>query len=68
MSNKTWPALRREAFSISEAATMLGIARCTLYRLAQCGELPTARIGKKLLIRRTTLERLLDDGSGVKET
>lgn len=47
---------------------MLGIARCTLYRLAQCGELPTARIGKKLLIRRTTLERLLDDGSGVKET
>lgn len=36
--------------SIAEAAELIGISRTTAYELAQSGELPTVRLGRRILV------------------
>ena len=36
--------------SVEQAGTMLGIPRATAYRAAAAGQLPTFRIGRRLLV------------------
>ena len=43
--------------SVEQAGTMLGIPRATAYRAAAAGQLPTFRIGRRLLV---PTARLLD--------
>ena len=51
--------------SISEAATQAGVSESTLYALANQGKLPGCRrIGKRLVVHRTTFEAWLRDGQG----
>jgi excisionase family DNA binding protein len=45
--------------SITEAADTLGIGRTLAYELAHTGELPTVRLGRRLVVPRRALERLL---------
>ena len=45
--------------SITEAADTLGIGRTLAYELARTGELPTIRLGRRLVVPRRALERLL---------
>jgi excisionase family DNA binding protein len=45
--------------SIEEAAIILGISRGTAYANAKTGALPTIRLGKRLLVPKAALERLL---------
>jgi excisionase family DNA binding protein len=46
-----------------DTANMLGLSRTTVYAAAKRGEIPTIRIGGKILVPRAALERLLDGAS-----
>lgn len=45
--------------SIAEAAKTLGIGRSAAYEAARTGDLPTIRIGKRILVPIAALEKLL---------
>jgi len=45
--------------SVPEAAKIFGISRNLAYELARTGELPTLRLGRRILIPRVALEELL---------
>lgn len=49
--------------SITEAAERLGISRNLAYEAARRGDIPTIKIGKRLLVPITTLDRLLANGN-----
>ena len=48
-------------FTIDQAAKMLSIGRSTAYEGARTGDLPTIRIGRRLLVPRAALLRLLEE-------
>ncbi len=50
-----------ETVSVEYAAAALGIGRTTLYNAIKRGELPVLRIGRRVVVRRATLDRLLTD-------
>jgi excisionase family DNA binding protein len=50
-------------YSIEEAAKLLGIGRKACYEAAKTGEVPTVRIGKRLLVPKIALEKLLSGGA-----
>lgn len=52
--------VERLCLSVPEAAIILGISRGLAYQLARSGELPTLRFGRRLLISKATLERMLN--------
>lgn len=56
-------AATRLAFSIEETATLLGVGRHTAYEGARRGDIPTIRIGRRLLVPKVALERLLADAA-----
>jgi excisionase family DNA binding protein len=45
--------------SVDEAAMILGISRGAAYANAKSGALPTIRLGKRLLVPKAALEKLL---------
>jgi excisionase family DNA binding protein len=49
----------RRAITVSEAASILGISRGTAYEAAKRNEIPTIRIGRRLLVPLAALERML---------
>ena len=49
--------------TIDEAAKELGIGRNQAYAAAKRGEIPTIRIGKRILVLREPLKRMLE-GAG----
>jgi excisionase family DNA binding protein len=59
------PAEDRLVFTVSEAAALLGISRSFAYEAAKKGEIPTMHIGRRILVPKAALERLL---SGEQET
>ncbi len=50
-------------FTVSEAREKLGISRGLIYEAIRRGEIPHLRIGKRIVIPRVALERLLERGS-----
>lgn len=56
----------RLTLNVPEAGELLGISRSTAYALANSGHLPTIRLGKRILVPRQALERLLEDTHGIK--
>ena len=48
-----------EIWTIEQAGRRLGISRGTAYALAKKGDLPTVRLGRRLLVPRAALDRLL---------
>lgn len=52
--------MERQTVSVSEAAKILGIGRQTAYDLVALGKLPYVRLGKRILIPRKALDRLLE--------
>jgi excisionase family DNA binding protein len=63
------PRHQRETLTVPEAGEILGISRSSAFQAASNGELPVIRIGKRLLVPRAALERMLDgpDKSGAAE-
>ncbi len=51
--------VERQTFTVEEAARILGLGRNTTYVAARRGELPTIRIGKRFIVPRAALEKLL---------
>jgi excisionase family DNA binding protein len=61
----------RLCFSVPEAARMLGISRGLAYELARSGQRPVLRLGKRLLVPRIALDRMLslaDSSTGNKSS
>lgn len=51
----------KRTLSIPEASQELGIGRSSAYEAARRGELPTIRIGHRLLVPRAALDRMLGE-------
>lgn len=49
----------RLTITVEEAGKLLGIGRNGAYEAARRGDIPTIRIGKRLLVSRAALERKL---------
>jgi len=56
----------RLTLNVPEAGRLLGISRSTAYALVNSGYLPAIRLGKRILVPRAALERLLEDTNGIK--
>ena len=50
------PAL---TYTVGEAAAMLGVSRGVGYEAARRGDLPTIRLGRRLLVPKAVLDRML---------
>jgi excisionase family DNA binding protein len=53
----------RLTLTVEEAAHLIGISRGLAYEMARCGKLPVVRFGRRLLVSRGALERMLDQPS-----
>jgi excisionase family DNA binding protein len=53
----------RLTWTITEAAKLLGISPTSAYEAARRGELPVRVIGRRMLVPRVALLRLLDERS-----
>ncbi len=53
-------AKEKRTHTIEEAAAILGIGRNSAYEAAKRGEIPTIRIGRRLLVPVSALDRLLE--------
>lgn len=51
----------RVTFTVEETAKLLGIGRQLAYDRAKTGEIPVLKIGRRLLVPRAALEKLLAD-------
>ena len=49
----------RRTISVDEAAAILGISRGAAYANVKTGAIPTIRLGKRLLVPKAALEKLL---------
>ncbi len=49
----------RKTYTVPEAAEQLGIGRSAAYEAARTGQIPTIRIGKRILVPVVALERML---------
>ncbi len=54
------PAPTAELLSIVEAATVLGVSRGTIYRLATAGTLKSVKLGGRRLVRRSDLQSFIE--------
>jgi excisionase family DNA binding protein len=50
----------KQTLTVEEAARRLGIGRNNAYAAARNGDIPTIRIGKRILIPKVALEQLLE--------
>jgi excisionase family DNA binding protein len=53
------PAEERLTLSVEEAAALLGISRAFAYEAVNRGEIPSIRIGRRVLVPKATLQRML---------
>jgi excisionase family DNA binding protein len=55
-------ALSERVLTVPEAAALLGVSASTYYQAAARGEVPTVRIGRRLVVPGAALARLLERG------
>jgi excisionase family DNA binding protein len=61
------PVEKRLVFTVEEAAQLLGISRSFAYEAVQRGEIPSMRIGRRILVPKAALQRFLNaEGSADK--
>ena len=53
-------SVERLTLTVEEAATVLGISRAFAYESVRRGDIPHVKIGRRLLVPRAALNRLLD--------
>ncbi len=58
-------SVERQTLTVEEAAQVLGISRSTAYEAVRRGDLPSIRIGRRYVIPRLVLERMLTQVSTV---
>ena len=47
-------------YTVAETATLLGLSRNSAYEAARRGEIPTIRVGRRILVPRSRLGEMLD--------
>lgn len=52
----------RQTYTVTEVAKILGIGRNTAYEACNSGEIPTLRLGGRILIPRAAIDDLLGRG------
>ena len=57
------PAIERQTYTVPEVAKILGIGRNTAYEICRNGEIPTIKIGGRVLVPRTAIDELLQGES-----
>ena len=58
----------RFTLSVPEAAKLLGIGKNLAYEAVQRGEIPSIKVGSRLLIPRVALEQMLAEANGTART
>lgn len=59
------PASECRTMSVTEAARILGISRTTAYECVRSGDLPSVRLGGRIVVPTQAVERLLAGGEPV---
>ena len=54
------PQSERATYTVEEAAALLGLSRNLTYEAIAAGKLPALRIGRRLLVPRMALTRMLE--------
>lgn len=57
--------MERAVVSVQEAAKILGISRAFAYVLVNRGEIPSLRLGRRIVVPRAAVERLINGARGV---
>lgn len=55
----------RLTLTVNECAKLLGIGRQLAYDRVKTGEIPVIKVGRRLLVPRKALEKLLEQGQAV---
>ena len=55
-------AIERATVTVPQAGEMLGISRNGSYEAARRGEIPTIRLGRRLVVPLAALRRMLEEG------
>jgi excisionase family DNA binding protein len=55
---------QRATLTVSEAAIVLGVSRSTAYELARTGDLPSLRLGRRIVVPTDALRSLLAQAGG----
>ena len=53
----------RITLTIAEAGALLGISRAHTYELARVGELPSIKLGKRVVVPRRALEQFIENAA-----
>jgi excisionase family DNA binding protein len=59
------PVENRLVFTVEEAAQLLGISRSFAYEAVQRGDIPSMRIGRRILVPKAALQRFLEQDGKV---
>ena len=51
--------MERQTLDVEEAAAILGISRSAAYQAVSAGEIPSIRFGRRIVIPREAVDRLL---------
>jgi len=51
--------------TVPEAGAMLGLSRPSAYEAVKRGDLPVIRIGRRLVVSRKAIERMLERGTNL---
>ena len=62
------PRVERATLSVVEAARIMGVSKNVAYEAVRRGEIPSIRLGGRILVPRTAPVRLLETGSRAKPT
>ena len=54
----------RSTLTVEETAEILGLSRAFAYEAVSRGEIPSIRIGRRILVPKVALERLLNSADG----
>ena len=70
VTSRKAPSAERVVYTVPEAGRLLGLSRNGSYEAAKRGEIPTLRIGRRLLVPKVPFHRMLDQvatgtGAGV---
>jgi excisionase family DNA binding protein len=53
--------MERRTYTVEEAGKLLGLSRPTAYEAAKSGQLPVIRIGRRLLVSKAAIAKMLGE-------
>jgi excisionase family DNA binding protein len=59
-AERTTAQVQRATLTVGEAAKVLGVSRWAAYEAVKTGQIPTVRIGRRIVVPRAALEQMLN--------